>query len=215
MPEVGIGFFPDVGATHFLPRLPGRIGAYLGLTGARASAGDAVALGLATHYVPSSRFPDLTLALSEDRPVAAILQEHAAPAPPSAMIAARGEIDAAFASSRVADIIAALERGDSAFASDALTALRAKSPTSLAIAARQVRDGAGQTFEQAMATEFRIVSRLCRGHDFYEGVRALIIDKDSKPDWRPADIAAVSEADVDAFFAPLPPQDELFALSPP
>jgi enoyl-CoA hydratase len=215
MPEVGIGFFPDVGATHFLPRLPGRIGAYLGLTGARASAADATALGLATHYVPSTGFADLTLALGEDRPVDAIVQEHATPAPPSAMIAARGEIDACFASSRVSDIVAALEAAETnPFLRDALTALRAKSPTSLAIAARQVRDGAGLTFEEAMATEFRIVSRLCRGHDFYEGVRALIVDKDNKPDWRPAVVAAVSEADLDAFFAPLPARDELFPPAP-
>jgi enoyl-CoA hydratase len=213
MPEVGIGFFPDVGATYLLPRLPGRIGAYLALTGARADAGDAVALGLAQAAVPSARMGEVAEALTERRAIDAILAHFASPAPASPLVERRALIESCFGLSTIPDIVAALcaaADAGSAFAGAAREAMLAKSPTSQAIALRQLQLGGALSFEQAMTMEFRIVSRICRGHDFYEGVRALIVDKDNRPQWRPSAADAVSKADVDAYFAPLGEGDLVF-----
>jgi enoyl-CoA hydratase len=219
MPEVGIGFFPDVGATWILPRLPHRIGVYLAVTGLRADAGDVVALGLATSFTPSERLPALERALeSEAGPADALLARHAAMPPASPLIAEAALIEAAFAWPDPAAIQAALEQAagrGSEFAARALAALARKSPTSQAIALRQMRIGASMTFEDAMATEFRIVSRICRGHDFYEGVRATIIDKDDRAVWRPAPGEPVAATDIDAYFAPLGESELVFSGSKP
>ena len=212
MPEVGIGFFPDIGATWFLPRLPGKTGLYLGLTGARAKAGDAVALGLAEAYVPSGQFEALRAALIAGEPVEAAVKRYSAPPPASAILGERGVIDDALAGASVAECLARLDAaagGGSAFAAETAKTIRSKSPTSLAIAFRQMRLGGAMDIDEAMRTEFRIVSRLCRGHEFYEGVRAVILDKDNAPRWSPASVAEVDEAVVDAYFAPLPASDEL------
>jgi len=209
MPEVGIGFFPDVGATFMLPRLPGEIGTYLALTGERLNGDEAVAIGLATHRVPSARLPELLDALSHGRPVETTLQGFAAPAGTAAILARRGMIDRAFAPSGVEDIIAALDREatpggpDADWAARIAATIRTKSPLSLKIALAQMRRGPRLTFAGCMRTEFRIVSRIVHGHDFYEGVRAVIIDKDNAPRWRPAALAAVGEAEVERHFAPL------------
>ncbi|MDE2579864.1 MAG: enoyl-CoA hydratase/isomerase family protein [Hyphomicrobiales bacterium] len=203
MPEVGIGFFPDVGATWFLPRLPGQAGAWLALTGARAKAGDALALGLAEAFVPSAQFGAFGEELAARGDIAACLERFAAPPPPAAHAAHRDAIDHCFAGASVADILDRLDAAGGDFAAGAAAAIRAKSPTSLSIAFRQMRVGAGLSFAAAMATEFRIVSRLCRGHDFYEGVRATIVDKDQKPQWSPATLADVDPAAIAALFAPL------------
>ena len=210
MPEVGIGFFPDVGATFLLPRLPGEIGTFIALTGERLTADEAVACGVATHRVPSARIGDLLDALSADGPVDAVLAGFAGVAGTAPVGTRRPTIDRLFAHERVEDIMAALDAEAAGGATDAgwaagITAtIRTKSPTSLKIALRQMRLGPRLTFAAAMRTEFRIVSRIVHGHDFYEGVRAVIIDKDNAPRWRPADLAAVSEADIDRHFAPLP-----------
>jgi enoyl-CoA hydratase len=216
MPEVGIGFFPDVGATYLLPRMPGRSGVYLALTGARADAGDAVALGLAQAVTPGERMGELAGALSEARPVDAILAGFAAPAPASRLAAQGALIERCFGLPTTAQIIAALDeagRAGSPFASEACQAMRAKSPTSQAIALRQMQKGSALSFEEAMIVEFRIVSRICRGHDFYEGVRAAIVDKDNQPRWRPASAEAVSPAEVDRYFASLGEGDLTFEAS--
>lgn len=209
MPEVGIGFFPDIGATWFLPRLPGKTGLYLGLTGARAKAGDAVALGLAEAYVPSAQFEALRAALIAGEPVEAAVKRLSAPAPGSAILAERATIDAGLSGASVAECLARLDADASPFAVDMARTIRAKSPTSLAIAFRQMQIGGELDIDEAMRVEFRIVSRLCRGHDFYEGVRAVIIDKDNAPRWSPARVADVSDAAVDAYFAPLGAGEEL------
>jgi enoyl-CoA hydratase len=209
MPEVGIGFFPDVGSTYLLPRLPGELGSYIALTGERLTGDEAVATGVATHRVPSARFADLLSALSGGNPVDAVLAGFAA-APGEAPIVARHRaIDRLFAHGRVEDILAALDAdvagggADAAWASAVAATIRTKSPLSLKIALRQMRLGLSLTFPACMRTEFRIVSRIVHGHDFYEGVRAVIVDKDNAPRWQPADLAAVTEADVDRHFAPL------------
>jgi len=202
MPEVGIGFFPDVGGTFFLPRLGHRAGVYFALTGLRANAGDAVAFGLAQTFVPSAAFVDLSDALTGDAPVEATLRRFAAPPPPSALMREAERLEACFSLASREEILAALsdaERMGSAFAGPAGAAIASKSPTSEAIALRQMAVGPSVDFDEALRIEYRIVSRVCRGRDFYEGVRAVIIDKDNRPQWSPAP----SKAEVDAFFEPL------------
>ena len=210
MPEVGIGFFPDVGGAYFLPRLAGRTGTYLALTGARAKAGDAVALGLADAHVARADIPALVEALCAGENVDAAIRRLASPIAPGPVSAHRAEIDRIFAGESVAAIMAALAADGSAFADETLKTMQTKSPTSLAVALRQMQIGAAMTIEQAMTTEFRIVSRICRGKDFYEGVRATIVDKDQKPVWSPARVEDVSNADIDAIFAPLGSDDLIF-----
>ena len=213
MPEVGIGFFPDVGATYVMPRLPRRIGVFLALTGLRANAGDIAALGLATSFTPRARFPELIEALAEGaEPLAAILQRFAASPPPSPLMAEAEWIETAFATPDREAIRAGVERAagaGSALARQARDALAQKSPTSQAIALRQMELGATLEFEEAMTMDYRIVSRICLGHDFYEGVRAVIVDKDNAPKWRPAPGESIEPAAIDAYFAPLPEREEL------
>ncbi|MFI4960042.1 MAG: enoyl-CoA hydratase/isomerase family protein [Hyphomicrobiales bacterium] len=204
MPEVGIGFFPDVGATWFLPRMPGELGTYCGLTGERFGSADAVATGLATHRIPSARFDALLDGLTGTLSVDALLAAFAEPAGEGAILARRGAIDRLFAGGRIEDILAALEceAGDEAeWARKTAATIRTKSPLSLKLALAQVRRGKAWDFEMCMRAEFRIVSRVIHGHDFYEGVRAVIVDKDNEPRWQPATLAEVSEAEVERHFA--------------
>jgi enoyl-CoA hydratase len=203
MPEVGIGFFPDVGGTYFLPRLAGKTGTYLALTGARAKAGDAVALGLADAHVSREKIPALVEALCAGGNVDAAIRTFANETPTGPIVQHRAEIDRIFSGARVTDIMAALAADSSPFAAETLKTILTKSPTSLAVAFRQMQIGGSLDIGEAMKAEFRIVSRICRGKDFYEGVRATIIDKDQKPVWSVARIEDVSDADVDAIFAPL------------
>ena len=206
MPEVGIGFFPDVGATHALPRLPGATGTWLAVTGERVGQADALALGLATHAVASSAMAGLLDALVAGQDVDAALAEWAAPAPPPPLASHRALIDDAFSAPTVEEIIARLDEvaGTDPFAARLLAAMAQKSPTSMKLALAQMQAGGALTFAEAMRTEFRIVSRIATGHDFREGVRAVIIDKDNKPAWQPARLADVDSAMVAAYFAPLP-----------
>ena len=201
MPEVGIGFFPDVGATWFLPRMPGELGTWCALTGDRLKSADAVAAGIATHHVRSERFADLTDALCGNVSVDAVLGAFAEPAGQGT--AYRGPIDRLFAGDRVEDILAKLEAETGEWAVKTAAAIRTKSPLSLKIALAQVRRGRDWSFGDCMRAEFRIVSRIVYGHDFYEGVRAVIVDKDNAPRWKPAGLADAADADVEQHFAPL------------
>ena len=207
MPEVGIGFFPDVGATWFLPRLPGELGTYCGLTGERFRPSDAVAAGLATHRIPSARFPALLEGLAGTVSVDAVLAAFSEPAGEGAL--PRAAIDRLFVGDSVEAILAALDReatsgsADAAWGGRTAATMRTKSPLSLKIALAQVRRGGTYDFATCMRAEFRIVSRIVEGHDFYEGVRAVIVDKDNTPRWQPASLADVSDAEVERHFAPL------------
>ncbi|MBV9077551.1 MAG: enoyl-CoA hydratase/isomerase family protein [Methylobacteriaceae bacterium] len=207
MPEVGIGFFPDVGATWFLPRLPGETGTYLALTGSRIGPDDARALGLATHLAPTASFEAIVERLAAGEAPDDVLASLARPPGPSPLLAERTLIDRCFAAPSVAEILARLDReaeAGSAFARDAAATIRTKSPTSLVVALAQMRAGRDLDFEAAMALEFRIVNRIAAGHDFYEGVRATIIDKDGAPAWRPASLAELDPDEVvRAHVAPL------------
>jgi enoyl-CoA hydratase len=213
MPEVGIGFFPDVGATWFLPRLPGEFGLYCALTGERLGGADAVAAGIATHRIASRALPDLLAALCGNVPVEALLGAFAEPAGEGPLSALRPAIDRLFTGDSVEGILAALDAeaagqgADADFARAAAASIRLKSPTSLKIALAQLRRGRELDFAECMRTEFRIVSRLLLGHDLYEGIRSVIIDKDQAPRWQPSSLEAVSGAAVERHFAPL--TDEL------
>jgi enoyl-CoA hydratase len=206
MPETGIGFFPDVGATFFLPRLPGNAGVYLALTGARMTCGDALAFGVAFAHVPSARHPNLAQRLIGGEAIAAAIAAESAPPPASALLPQNRSIERCFSAATLASILANLDdagHAGSDFARSAAHAIRSKSPSSLAIALRQMQIGAKLDIGEALRTEFRIVSRIARGHDFYEGVRAVIIDKDNRPLWKPAGMESVEPAGIEAYFAPL------------
>jgi enoyl-CoA hydratase len=214
MPEVGIGFFPDVGATWFLPRMPGETGTYCALTGERFKAADAIATGIATHHVPTARWRDLMEALAGTISVDAAVSAFAEPLPPGPLAARRAAIDRLFVGGRVEDILRRLDaesemRGpDAGFAGATAAVIRSKSPTSLKIAMVQLRSGRALSFTDCMRAEFRIVSRIVRGHDFYEGVRAAIVDKDQKPLWQPDTLAGVTDREIERYFAP-PAEGEL------
>jgi enoyl-CoA hydratase len=202
MPETGIGLFPDVGGTYFLPRCPGETGMYLALTGARLNAADCVYAGIASSHVPVARWPDLILALrGQGDP--RVMSEFSVPAGPSQLEANRAHIDHAFSADSVEAILARLDAMASAFGADTAKALRTKSPVSLKVVFAQIRAGASREFEDCMRLEFRLTNRFMRGHDFYEGVRAAIIDKDQSPKWSPPHLSGVSQSDVDAYFGEL------------
>jgi len=209
MPEVGIGFFPDVGATWFLPRLPGEVGTYCALAGERMKNADAVPLGIATHHVASSRFRDLAEALTGNVPVDAMLGAFAEKVGSGPMSVYRAAIDRTFDADHVEDILAALDREaisgstEAGWAGATAATIRGKSPVSLKIALAQMRGGRQWSFTDCMKTEFRIVSRIIYREDFYEGVRAVIIDKDNAPRWNPSRLGQVLQSDIDAYFAPL------------
>ena len=204
MPETGIGLIPDVGGTYFLPRLPGETGIYLGLTGMRVGQGDALALGIATHAVPSRRFAVLENALHTTGALDTLIANFSAPPPTGKIADLRAAIDRCFSAGSLEEIIARLQNDDmQPFGSDTAKLLRTKSPTSLKITLRQLREGAKLEFEDCMKLEFRIVSRILEAKDFFEGVRAVIIDKDNAPKWQPDSIEGVSDAEIDRYFEPL------------
>jgi len=215
MPEVGIGFFPDVGATYALPQMPGAIGTYCALTGERLNTHDGLAAGSATHHVRSDRFGDLLEALCSNVPVDAVLAAFAE-GPRHGPLASRNAlIDRLFAGDRVEDVLANLDREaasgspDAEWARERAAGMRSKSPLSMKIALAQMRRGRDKSFEDCMRMEFRIVSRVVYGHDLYEGVRAVIVDKDNAPRWKPDSLASVSAAEVERHFAPLEKELEL------
>ena len=209
MPEVGIGFFPDVGASYFLSRLPHHMGLYLGLTGNRVKQTDCVALGLATHAVPSDQFSALETALCEGGDTKAIIDSFAVQSQAAPYGDYKVHVERAFSAPMLAEVISELtdmaaENGEaSEWAGKTLKILQAKSPTSLAIAFRQIREGATRDIDECMKMEFRILKRILSGHEFYEGIRAAIIDKDNAPIWNPATLDGVDPSTIDAHFASL------------
>jgi enoyl-CoA hydratase len=210
MPETGIGLFPDVGGGWFLPRLPGRIGAYLASTGGRIDGADARAISLATHYIPSDKLDDVKAKILADPAGLVAVLDAADEAPPlSKLEAQRPDIDRLFASDRYEDILAALSADGSEWAQKQLSLLATKSPQTIKVALRQLVEGAAfSDFADNMRNEYRIACRVIRRPDFVEGVRAVIFDKDNAPKWEPATAEAVTDALVDSIFAPLPPEKE-------
>jgi enoyl-CoA hydratase len=217
MPETGIGFFPDVGATYVLPRLRGALGVYLGLTGARLKAADCVWAKIGSCHVPSERLDALEDALvradlaadahgTVDR-LLARFQTHPGPAPLAEDI---DRIDSCYGRKDLGAVLNALGEEETGWGAAQLEQLSSKSPTSLAVTFRQLQEGAALDFDDAMRLEYRLVPRFLAGHDFREGVRALIVDKDGRPQWRPKRLEELSAADVEAYFRPLPGGDLQF-----
>ena len=211
MPEVGIGFFPDVGACHVLSRLPQEAGTFLALTGGRIAAGDALALGLASHFVPREQFPTLGVALEGRGDTDMIIAAHAAPRPAAAQTSQFTALAHLFSATSLTQIVANLASDSSELASATLATLRRVSPTSLAIALRQVREAAHLSLEDCLRMDFRVVSRICRGLDFYEGVRAVIVDKDQAPRWTPSRIEDLKSDVTESYFASLGAGELTFA----
>lgn len=202
MPETGIGLFPDVGGSYFLPRCPGRIGLYLGLTGARLGAADMVYAGLATHFVPRTQIAALLSALATE-PDDATLDAMAADPGTAPLATLRDPIDRCFADGSVEAILAALAREGTPWAESTAKAMRARAPLALKVTCRQLERGATLDIEDCLRMEMHMVQHFMSGHDFFEGVRALLIDKDMSPRWNPARIEDVSEAQVEACFVPV------------
>jgi len=218
MPETGIGLFPDIGGSWFLPRCPGETGTYLALTGARLGAADAVALGLGTHFVPAARLRDFEVALYDapwgdgpaDATVRNLVEQFAEPAGPAPLQVNFAAIDRCFAYDDMAEILSALEAEGSDFAADTLKALATKSPTSLKVALAQMRRAEGLTFDERMTVEYRLSQAFMAGPDFYEGIRALLVDKDKSPAWSPPALADVTDAMVESHFESLGAKDLRF-----
>lgn len=217
MPETGIGLFPDVGGGWHLPRLAGKTGYWLALTGARIKAADCMALGLATHFVESAQLEalkaDLIGTSGPDR-IGASLAAHTSDPGPSPLEPHRTALDNCFSAATVEAVMDRLERDGSDWAKAQYAALQTKSPQTLKVALRQLQTGAALTdFANNMVMEYRIGARVVQRHDFLEGVRAVIIDKDNAAKWAPATLEAVDEAMLDAIFAPLPADREWTPLT--
>jgi enoyl-CoA hydratase len=215
MPETGIGLFPDVGGGWYLPRLEGRVGVFLALTGARLDGAECLALGLATHYLPSEKLGEAKqrIGAHPDR-IGGILGELSVTAPPAAITQHIDKINRLFASDTYEEILAALEADGGEWAEKELAALHSKSPQTCKVALRQLKEGAEMhDFAEQMRQEYAIGSRVVQMHDFLEGVRALIIDKDNSPKWDPPTPEAVTEDWIDAIFAPLPDDEKWTPLT--
>jgi enoyl-CoA hydratase len=213
MPETGIGFHPDVGGAYFLPRLAGEIGTWMGLTGARLKAADCILTGVATHYVPSDQQGALIDALEgtaldhDGEAVEALLDRFAADPGASDLSLTRALIDSAFAGDDVDAMAARLEAAGDAWSLRQLGVLRSKSPTACKLTLAALRRGADLSFREVMIQDLRVSMRcLDEGSDFYEGVRAVIVDKDNAPRWAPL------TRDVSGWFAPLPDDAEMSFL---
>jgi len=206
MPEVGIGFFPDVGGSHVLSRLPGSFGMYMALTGNRVRYGDALAVGLATQAVRAESQQDLIDALTASGEVDAVLRRFHVDVPPETDAATFAAIERHFSQGSLESVLASLkaeaEAGDD-FAAKTLATMLSRSPTSLKVTWRQISRGAGLSMDDCMRMEFRVLNRMLDGHDFYEGIRAALVDKGSTPVWNPPALEAVSDAAAEAYFAPL------------
>lgn len=205
MPETLIGFFPDVGGTWVLSRQPA-IGMYLGLTGARLQAGDSLEAGFGTHFLPRDRLAALEEMLVGGEPVDAALESLRREPPPDTLPGLRQAIGHAFGAPTLAEIERRL--GESEWGRERLAELAQRSPLSLAVTFAQLRRGAGMAdLAEALRLEYRMVHRFLGGHDFPEGVRALLVDKDKRPRWSHGSIAEVTPAEVEAVMAPLPGGD--------
>ncbi|MDT5098235.1 MAG: enoyl-CoA hydratase [Mycobacterium sp.] len=205
MPEVGIGFIPDVGGTYILSRTAGLLGHHAALTGAPFGAGDAIAMGFADHFVEHETLAQFKNAIIADG-IDAALAAHATEPPASELLTQREWIDECYAGETIADIVAALRGHDAGPANDAANLIMTRSPVSLSVALEAVRRAAKlDTLEDVLRQEYRTSCGSLNSHDLVEGIRAQVIDKDRNPKWSPPSPAAVSQADVEAYFAPQNP----------
>jgi enoyl-CoA hydratase len=207
MPEVGIGFIPDVGGAYLLSRAPGSLGLHAALTGAPFSGADAIALGFADHFVPHDQLDALRQSIAEvgvDQAIAT----HAVEPPPSELAAQRDWIDECYARDSVAAIVSALRAHGAEPATKAADLIETRSPVALSVTLEAVHRATKlDSLEDVLAQDYRVSSASLRSHDLVEGIRAQLVDKDRNPKWSPASLAEVSAADVEAYFAPV--DDEL------
>ena len=214
MPETTIGIFPDVGGGRYLSRLRGRLAQFLALTGARLDGAECKALRLATHYLRSEHLEEAKERIIEQPfRTEAILDELSATEVPEARIMGNlQKIDRYFASDRLEEILDALDAGAAQgdeWAAKEAEAIRGKSPMACKVSLKLLVESPHQLhFVDEMRMEYGIMIRLIHHPDFREGVRALLIDKDNKPNWQPTNPAVIGDADVAAFFEPLPPEEQ-------
>ncbi|MBA4163847.1 MAG: enoyl-CoA hydratase [Erythrobacter sp.] len=209
MPETGIGLFPDVGGGWYLSRLPGRIGQFLALTGARLDGAECLWAGLATHYLLSDRLEEAKARIAQGHEPGGVLTALSESPPPARLEGNAGEIARHFVSDRYEDVLASLEAENSEWAAKELAALSTKSPQTCKVALRQLAESAQLAdFADNMRMEYRIASRVLLRPDFAEGVRAVIVDKTNDPQWNPATPEEVTGDLLDAIFAPLPADEE-------
>ena len=203
MPEVGIGFVPDVGGTYLLARTPGELGAHVALTTAQMRAGDAIACGFADHFVPSADLPAFLEHL-RTAGVAAAVAKFAQPAPESDLLAQQSWIDECYSADTVEEIVERLRAHSAPEANAAAEQVLAKSPVSLKVALRSLRRARdSESIEEVLNDEYRVSLACLKSHDLVEGIRAQVIDKDRNPQWSPATLEAVADEHVEAFFANL------------
>jgi len=208
MPETGIGLIPDVGGSYFLPRMPGRFGRYMALTGARLKAPECLYCGYGTHFLPTEKIGDLAEKLGgldfgtdAHAAVDAFLADYAGAASEAQID--QETINTLFDGDSLEVLIETLEQAGDDWARKQAQILRGKSPTSLKLTFKQIEEGAALGIDQCLQMEYRIVSRIREGHDFYEGVRAVIIDKDNAPAWEPARLEDVPDTEIERYFASL------------
>ncbi len=205
MPEVGIGFIPDVGGTFLLSRAPGGLGLHAALTGAPFSGADAIALGFADHFVPQNQLAAFTADIV-DHDVDTALGNHVVEPPASPLAAQRDWIDECFAGESVTDILDALRGHGAGPANDAADVIASRSPIALSVTLESIRRAARlETLEDVLIQEYRVSCASARSHDFVEGIRAQLVDKDRNPAWSPADLSAVTANDIESYFAPADP----------
>ncbi|WP_099224730.1 enoyl-CoA hydratase/isomerase family protein [Mycobacterium persicum] len=203
MPEVGIGFIPDVGGVYLLSRAPGALGLHAALTGASFSGADAIAMGFADHYVPHADLDAFRAAITSDG-VASALAHYTVDPPPSELAAQRDWIDECYTGDTVAEIVAELRDHGSQPANHAAELIATRSPIALSVTLEAVRRAATmETLEDVLLQDYRVSSASLRSHDLVEGIRAQLIDKDRKPKWSPSALAEITKADVAAYFEPV------------
>lgn len=204
MPETGIGLFPDVGGGWHLSRLPGRMGQFLALTGARLDGAECLWTGLATHYLPHEALAEAKARIVHGHEPGQVLSALSVTPPPARIEANAAQIAKHFASDRYEDILASLEADDSEWAAKELATLRTKSPQTCKVALRQLKDSLScRDFAENMVMEYRIAARVLTRPDFAEGVRAVIVDKTNDPKWNPATPEEVTDELIEQIFAPL------------
>jgi enoyl-CoA hydratase len=207
MPETAIGFYPDIGASYFLPRMPFKMGYYLGLTGERITSSDCVALSIVDQIVGAESFPDIiknladtSLLKHEDAAVAEVVNYFVKPIEKSSLLDHQVEIETCFSKNTVEEILAALRQYPSSWTDQLANTLSSRSPTSLKITLRQLQLGAKKQFDSCMKMEYAMTCHFLQSHDFYEGIRAAIIDKDQKPVWKPEKLIEISVSDIEKYF---------------
>jgi enoyl-CoA hydratase len=207
MPETAIGLFPDVGTSYVLPRLAGEMGAYLALTGSRLKTADTLALGIATHVIPSGRLNEMVAELTGSirqtdtrADIDRVLRDYLIDDGELDLLNRRATIDRCFGFDTVEAILAALDGEDDDFAAAAAATIRTMSPTSLKLTLKEMRLGGTLDFDSCLRMEYRLTQSVLAGRDFYEGVRAVLVDKDRAPKWYPGTLDAVDDSMIESHF---------------